>query len=386
MYNFDEMTNRFNTSSLKWDVLENELPMWVADMDFKVCPDITKAIIQKANEGIYGYNVIPDDWYNAYINWWGLYHNLSIKKENLIFSSGVVPSISSIIRKMSTPAEKVVILTPVYNIFYNSIINNGRRVLECRLKYEDSKFDVDYEKLEEYLADRETSILLFCNPHNPTGHVWTSSELKRIGDLCLKHHVLIISDEIHCDLCDDGVEYHPFASISEEIKQNVITLIAPTKTFNMAGIQTSAILIYNKYLMQKVDRGINTDEIAEPNTFACTAAIAAFNTGRVWNLECIKYIGNNKKEVINFINKVNLKLKVVKADALYLMWVDVTSYTQDSQKLCDFIRKETGLYVSSGPQFGLDGFIRLNVACPLERLKDGLQRLKIALEMWCKND
>lgn len=288
---------------------------------------------------------------------------------------------------MSTPAEKVVILTPVYNIFYNSIINNARRVVECKLDYKNNEFSLDYNKLEEYLSDRETSILLFCNPHNPTGHVWTYDELKKIGELCIKHHVLIISDEIHCDLCDEGVSYTPFSSINDEIKNNVITLIAPTKTFNMAGIQTSAILIYNKYLMQKVDRGINTDEIAEPNTFACTASIAAFKYGRVWNEECVRYIMNNKQYVKKFIKDNNLKLSVTKANSLYLMWIDITSYTIDSTKLCNFIREKTGLYISNGLQFGLDGFIRLNVATAFLRVKDGLERLKKGLEMWCiEND
>lgn len=382
MYNFDKLTNRFNTSSLKWDVIETELPMWVADMDFEVAPKIVDSIKKRCDTPIFGYNIIPDSWYDAYINWWGKYHNLKIEKDNLMFSTGVVPSISSIIRKMSTTAEKVVILTPVYNIFYNSIINNGRRVVESKMIYKDNEFIIDYNDLEKKLSDKETSILLFCNPHNPTGHVWSKEELIKVSDICKKYNILIISDEIHCDLCDPNILYTPFSSVNEWAKNNVITLIAPTKTFNLAGLQTSAILIYNLHLKNKVERGINTDEIAEPNTFAIPVVVSAFNECRDWNIECVNYIYQNKQIVKKFIIDNKLDLTVVNASSLYLMWIDVRKYSLDSEYLCDFIREKTGLYLSSGPQFGLDGFIRLNVACPKERLNDGLLRLKKGLELF----
>ena len=199
-YNFDEITDRRNTHSLKWDVGENELPMWVADMDFKTAPEITEAIIKRAEHGVFGYNIVPDEWYDAYINWWRTRHDFKIEKEWLIFCTGVVPAISSVVRKLTTPAENVLILTPVYNIFFNSIINNGRNVLECPLRYDGAECSIDFEDLENKLANPQTTMMIFCNPHNPVGKIWDKETLQKIGSLCSRHHVIVVSDEIHCDL------------------------------------------------------------------------------------------------------------------------------------------------------------------------------------------
>lgn len=377
-YDFDNVIDRRNTGSLKWDVAENELPMWVADMDFKTAPEIINALEQRLKHGVFGYSVIPNEWYDSIIKWWKNRHKWNIKKDWLIFSTGVVPTLSSVVRKLTTPAENVVFMTPVYNIFYNSVVNNGRNVVECPLSYNRASYSIDFTLLEEKLSDPQTSMMILCNPHNPTGQIWDKSTLEKIGDLCVKHNVVVVSDEIHCDLTEHDCEYIPFASVSENCKNNSVTCIAPTKTFNIAGLQTSAVVVPNKALRHKVWRGLNTDEVAEPNAFAVTASVSAFDYGEQWLDELRKYISENKRVTTEFIKSEIPEIKVVKSQATYLMWLDCSSFGVSTKTLADFIRKETGLYVSYGKQFGGNGdsFIRFNVACPRETLLDGLARLK----------
>ena len=378
MYNFDEITDRRNTHSLKWDIGENELPMWVADMDFKTAPEITEAIIRRAEHGVFGYNIVPDEWYDAYVNWWQTRHDFKIEKEWLIFCTGVVPAISSVVRKLTTPAENVLILTPVYNIFFNSIINNGRKVLECPLRYDGAEYSIDFEDLENKLANPQTTMMIFCNPHNPVGKIWDKETLQKIGSLCREHHVIVVSDEIHCDLTQTGKSYVPFASVSEECRTNSITCVAPTKAFNLAGLQTAAVIIPDEYLRNKVNRGLNTDEVAEPNSFAVWAAVAAYNHGSKWLDELRQYIDENRRIVSEFIQNEIPRIKLVKSDATYLLWIDCSEIGVSSNAIAQFIRNETGLYISDGMQYGKGGeqFLRLNIACPKERLIDGLERLK----------
>ena len=242
-YQFDKPINRRGTLSMKWEVGESELPMWVADMDFETAPEIHEAIRKRAEHGVFGYTIIPEEWYDSIREWWKKRHHFHLKKEWLIFCTGVVPAISTAVRKLTSVAEKIVLLTPVYNILFNSIVNNGRNVVECPLTYDGESYGVDFEKLERVIADPQTTMLIFCNPHNPVGKIWEKETMERIGALCWKHHVVVISDEIHCELTDPGKEYIPFASVSEECKKNSITCIAPTKAFNLAGIQTAAVKI-----------------------------------------------------------------------------------------------------------------------------------------------
>jgi cystathionine beta-lyase len=377
-YDFDTPVNRRNTASLKWDVGENELPMWVADMDFKTAPEIKEAIMERAKHGIYGYTVIPEEWKEAYQNWWSKQHDFEIKKEWLIFCTGVVPAISSTVRKLTTPAEKVLIQTPVYNIFFNSILNNGRQVLESPLAYDGENYHIDFADLEQKLADPQTTLMILCNPHNPVGKIWDRETLARIGELCDKYQVTVLSDEIHCDLTDPGQNYIPFASVSEKCKKNSITCIAPTKAFNIAGIQTAAVVVPDKALRHKVWRALNTDEVAEPNVFAVDAAIAAFTQGADWLYELREYVYANKKRVQEFMKKEIPQIKVVPSEATYLLWLDCSGTGMPADDLAKAIRKETGLYLSKGSQFGGNGadFLRMNIACPRQVLEDGLMRLK----------
>lgn len=382
VYDFNKITDRRNTNSLKWDVKEGELPMWVADMDFETAPEIIEALQNRLSHGIFGYTDISDEWYDAYINWWARRHNFTMEKEWLVFCTGVVPAISSIVRKLTTPAEKVLIQTPVYNIFFNSILNNGRQVLESPLVYDGEQYHIDFDDLEQKLSDPQTTLMILCNPHNPVGKIWDKETLAKIGDLCQKHHVVVLSDEIHCDLTDPGKEYIPFASASEACRENSITCIAPTKAFNMAGLQTAAVSIPNPVLRHKVWRGLNTDEVAEPNAFAVTAAVAAFTNGEAWLDALRAYILENKQRTEQFIAKELPQLTVVSSQATYLLWICCKNISEDTESLAQMIREKTGLYLSAGKQFSGDGtcFLRMNVACQKAVLEDGLSRLKEALK------
>lgn len=377
-YDFDSLQERFGTGSLKWDVKENELPMWVADMDFPAAPEIMEVITGRAAHGIFGYSIVPDEWYQAYQGWWERRHHFRMERDWLLFCTGVVPAMSSIVRKMTTVGENVLIQTPVYNIFFNSVINNGRNVVENSLLYDGYAYCMDFEDLEEKLANPQTTMMILCNPQNPAGRIWDREELERVGKLCLKHHVLVVSDEIHCDLTDPGKEYIPFASISEEFADNSITCIAPTKAFNLAGLQTAAVVVPNPVLRHKVNRGLNTDEVAEPNAFAAVAAAAALNKGEEWLDELRAYVYENKNYVSRFLKNELTQVKLVPSDATYLLWLDCRGLNVGSDELCDAIRQKTGLILSSGRTYGEsgDGFLRMNVACQRKRVIDGCERLK----------
>jgi cystathionine beta-lyase len=351
-------------------------------MDFEISPVIVEALQKRLDHKIFGYTMVPDGYYNAVADWWRRRYHFQIQQEWIMFCTGVVPAISSIVRKMTKVNENVLVLAPVYNIFYNSIVNNQRNVLTSELVYKDQRYSIDFTDLEEKLADPETTLLIFCNPHNPVGKVWDKQTLEAIGNLCIKHHVLILSDEIHCDLTHPGYRYTPFASVSEEIALNSITCVAPTKTFNLAGLQTSSIIVPNPKLRALVNRGINTDEVAEPNAFAIEGAIAAFTEGELWLDALLEYLMVNKQCIEYFMATELPELKIIHSEATYLAWIDCTAVTNDSKALCEFIRKETGLYISEGAIFGGSGqgFIRINYACPKTRLEDGLRRLKRGIE------
>ena len=377
-YDFDTPVNRRGTDSLKWDVAENELPMWVADMDFQTAPEIRKAIADRLAHGVFGYADLTPEWYAAYQNWWDKRHGLKIEKEWLIFSTGVIPSLSSIVRKLTTPNEKVIIQTPVYNIFFNSIVNNGCRPLESPLHYENGEYSMDFEDLEKKMADPQASLMILCNPHNPVGKIWDKDSLAKVGELAKKYGVTVVSDEIHCDITVPGKSYIPFASVSDTCKDISITCIAPTKAFNIAGMQTSAVVVPNPFLRHKVWRALNTDEVAEPNSFAQVVTEAAFNEGGEWLDEMREYVFDNRRIAEKFIAKEIPSIKAVSGEGTYLMWLDISGLGKSSDEVAKAIRKETGLYVTEGLEYGEAGryFLRMNVACTKETLKDGLNRLK----------
>lgn len=377
-YDFDTVINRRGTDSVKWNVGKNELPMWVADMDFRLAPEIEKAIKKRMDHGVFGYSVIPDEWYEAYMNWWRERHNFKMKKEGLVFCTGVVPAISSIVRKLTTPNENVVIQTPVYNVFFNSVLNNGCRVFESPLIYKNGRYSMDFGDLEKKLSDPQTTLMILCNPQNPAGKIWDKKTLEKVGDLAKKHGVTVVSDEIHCDITEPGKNYVPFASVSEVCREISVSCIAPTKAFNMAGMKSAAVYAENPLLRHKVWRALNTDEIAEPNSFACIAAIAAFSEGGEW-LDALRgYISGNRKRVYEFVKNEIPEISVVKSDATYLLWLDISKTGMESTEAAAKIREKTGLFLTAGSIYGEAGryFLRMNIACPKTLLEDGLNRLK----------
>jgi len=383
-YNFDKVIERRKSNSMKWNVAENELPMWVADMDFQTAPEVIDAIKMRADQGCFGYTEIPEKWYQAYINWWKNRHDFVLQKEWLMFCTGVVPAISSIVRKLTTPAEKVLVQTPVYNIFFNSILNNGRQIVENPLKFDGAEYQIDFEDLQRKLSDPQTTMMILCNPHNPIGKIWDRATLEKIGELCFENHVVVVSDEIHCDLTDPGMFYVPFASVSDICRDNSITCVAPTKAFNLAGLQTAAISVPNDVLRHKVWRGINTDEVAEPNAFAVDAAIAAFTQGDKWLDNVRTYIYENKQYAVDFVKNEIPQAEVISSDATYLLWIYCKNMIGTAAEAATIIRESTGLYLSAGSQFSGNGadFLRMNIACPRSVLKDGLQRLKVGIQTY----
>lgn len=325
-FDFDTPIDRSGTFSLKWEEAGDALPMWVADMDFATAPAIREALRRRLDHGVFGYSIVPPEWNRAYADWWKDRHGLTIDPESLIFTTGVIPAISSMVRKLTTPAENVLIQTPVYNIFFNSILNNGRRALEAPLAYDGrGHYSVDWNVLESKLADPQTTLMILCNPHNPTGMIWDRATLARLGELCWKHHVTVISDEIHCDLTDPGYGYVPFASAGEHCAMNSVTCLAPTKTFNIAGLHTAAVMAPDPVLRHKVWRGLNTDEVAEPNAFAVDAAIAAFGRGGEWLDALRAYLADNKREAHAMIDAynasapLNRQVRLLEGHATYLM-------------------------------------------------------------------
>ncbi len=381
-YKFDVETDRRGTNSLKWDVPERELPMWVADMDFETAPEIKEAIVKRAEHGIFGYTMIPDDWYYAYIRWWERRHDFRMEKEWLLFTTGVMPAISCAVRTLTGAGDNVLVQPPVYNHFFDSIVNNGRNVAEAPLKYDGENYYIDFGELEQKLSNPRTTMMILCNPQNPGGKIWDRETLAKIGELCHRHQVTVLSDEIHCDMTAPGFGYIPFASVSDTCRSISVTCIAPTKTFNLAGIHTAAGVAADETLRHKMRRALHTDEAAEPNAFAVEAAIAAFTKGGPWLDELRKYVWENKRLVSEFLTAYVPEIKAVPSKATYLIWLDCGCLAGKDREFSRYLREKTGLYLSKGSQYGKGGenFMRMNVACPKSRVEDALERIRKAYE------
>ena len=380
-YDFDKPTDRRKFNTVKWDMPEGSLPMWVADMDFECAPKIREAIEARAAHGIFGYSEAPMEYFVSIADFFERISGYRHDPESMVFATGVVAIISSCVRKLTTPAEKVLIQAPVYNIFYNSILNNGRVVVSSDLVYENGEYRIDFQDLEEKMSDPQTTLMILCNPHNPVGKIWSREELKKIGELAVKHGVRVISDEIHFPLSDPHKTCIPFASVSEDCRKNSVTCVSASKAFNLAGIGAACAIVPDPSLRHKVWRGINTDEVGEPNAFAISASIAAYTECDDWLEEARRYIYENKLYCYDFIKNNLPRLRVIPSEATYLIWVDASEYTEDSDELKEHIFETTGLYLSSGKAYGECGsrFLRINLATRRANVKDGMERLKKAL-------
>lgn len=304
----------------------------------------------------------------------------------MIFATGVVPAISSIVRRVSHIGDNVLVQEPVYNIFYNSIENNGRHVLSNDLIYSNGKYEINWQDLEEGLANPLTTLMIFCNPHNPTGIVWRKSEVERIASLCQENNVILLSDEIHGDLVRNNVKYTPAFSVAKTLRSNVISLVSPSRTFNVAALHAATVIIPDNNLRGIINRGLNSDELVEPNLLAIPATIAAYTKGFNWLHELLAVIDNNFAYVEKKITSQLENVKIVSGPATYLMWLDVSKITHDSYRLAAYLRKETGLIVSAGSIYRGNGneFLRINLASPKSMVEDGISRLITGIKKYSK--
>lgn len=377
-YDFDEIIVRRGTDSYKWDSADNEnvLPMWVADMDFRTAPAIVNALRRRVEHGIFGYTRVPDGYYAAVTDWFARRHNWSIDRGWMIYTSGVVPAISAIIKALTVPGDKVLVQTPVYNCFFSSIRNNGCEMLPSPLVLSDNTFAIDFGDLERKAADPKVKLMLLCNPHNPAGRVWRRDELERIGEICIRHGVRVISDEIHCELVFPGHRYTPFASISGEFLRHSVTCISPSKAFNIAGLQIANIVCADADCRRKIDRAINDNEVCDVNPFGVVATQAAYNEGEDWLNQLIGYIHSNYIYMCGFCREHLPEFPLTVLEGTYLVWMDCRKLAMASEELEHRLVNEAGLWLNAGTMYGTagEGFMRWNIACPRARLAEGLKR------------
>lgn len=379
-YNFDEITQRRGSNSYKWDSATDDdvLPMWVADMDFRTAPAIINALSKRVQHGIFGYTKVPQAYFDATISWFGRRHHFNIQKEWILFTSGVVPALSAVIKALSVPGDKVLVQTPVYNCFFSSIRNDECEMVANKLLYKDNIYNIDFDDLEQKAADPKVTLMLLCNPHNPVGRVWTKEELTKIGEICLRNNVIVVSDEIHCDLVYDGHTHIPFASINNEFLQNSVTCIAPSKTFNLAGIQVANIVAADEEIKKKIDKALNVNEVCEINCFAVEALIAAYNEGDDWLDELKVYLYDNYKLLSEFFEKYLPHLPVLPLEATYLVWVDCSALGITSKEIVDKLLLDEKLWLNEGTMYGKagEGFVRINIATQRDRLIRGLKKFR----------
>lgn len=381
MSDFDEMICRRGTNSVKWDEAESDdvLPMWVADMDFRTAPVVREAVERRARHGIFGYVHVPDSYYDAVIRWFGRRHGWRMERDWIIYTSGVVPAISAVIKAVTTPGDKVLVQTPVYNCFFSSIRNNGCVMAENRLIYADDTYTIDFDDFERKAADPAVKAFLLCNPHNPAGRVWTAGELRRMGDICLRHGVFVIADEIHCELVMPGYRYTPFASLSDDFLKHSATCTSPSKAFNIAGLQIANITVADPGMRQRVDRAININEVCDVNPFGVEALIAAYSDeGEAWLKELITYLYANYIYLKDFFKANMPQLNVVKLEGTYLVWVDCSALGKTSEEITAALLEKQKLWLNGGGMYGETErpFVRINIACPRKRLEEGLNKMK----------
>lgn len=378
-YDFDTVHNRRGTNSYKWDSFKDPdiIPLWVADMDFKTAPCIIEALEKRVSQGIFGYTYVPDSYYEAVINWFGNRHDLKVTREEIIYTSGVVPAISAIIKALTEHGDKVIVQTPVYNCFFSSILNNGCIISENKLVYRDNTFFIDFEDLEEKAADKKAKIMLLCNPHNPAGRVWTRDELLKIGDICNRHGVIVVTDEIHCEIVFPPYKYVPYASISDEFHYKSVTCTSPSKAFNIAGLQIANIFAKDEIMRAAIDKAININEVCDVNPFGVIALIQAYSKGTEWLMEMNKYIFNNYLYLSDVVEKLLPDFHLTRLEGTYLAWLDCSCLEMSSSEIADYLVHNHKVFVNSGEMYRdpSDSFIRINLAAPRSLLKEGLERI-----------
>lgn len=381
-YDFSRPTDRRGTDSYKWDSAPEAdiIPLWVADMDFETFPGITEALQRRVAHGIFGYTRVPEAYYEAVCNWFGKRHGWHINREDIIYTSGVVPAVSAVIKALTLPGDQVIVQGPVYNCFFSSIRNNGCETVSNSLIYnkEELRYEIDFDDLERKLAHERARLMLLCNPHNPGGRVWTRDELTRVAELCHKYGVRVVSDEIHCELTLYDNEYVPFGSLPDELSHGSITCCSPSKAFNTAGLQIANIVCRDAEVRNRIDRAININEVCDVNPFGVIALQAAYSDeGYEWLTQLRAYISSNYDLLRERFARELPKCKVMRMEGTYLAWIDCSELHISSDEIEEMLMHENKVWVNAGSMYGTEGaaFIRINMACTSELLNEGITRI-----------
>uniref|UniRef100_UPI003FEF7463 MalY/PatB family protein n=1 Tax=Candidatus Limisoma sp. TaxID=3076476 RepID=UPI003FEF7463 len=376
-YDFDKTIDRRATNSYKWDSApEGVLPMWVADMDFRTASAIIDALQKRVAHGIFGYTRVPDAYYDAVTSWFSRRHGWDIDREWIIYTSGVVPAVSAVIKALTVPGDKVIVQTPVYNCFFSSIRNNGCEIVSNPLRRTADTYEMDFDALERCAADPRAKVMLLCNPHNPAGRVWTPDELTRLGNICLRNGVTVVADEIHCELVYQGFKYTPFASLSDAFLHRSVTCVSPSKAFNIAGLQIANIVAFDNDLRSRIDKAININEVCDVNPFGVAATIAAYNEGEEWLNQLVDYLHGNYEAMAEFCRRELPEFPITRLEGTYLVWMDCSSLGMPSDALEHALLDDARLWLNAGTMYGAEGegYMRWNIACPRSVMLDGLNR------------
>ncbi len=384
-YNFDEVIERSNTASVKYDLRklffgnDNVIPMWVADMDFKTPDFILEALKNRLDHPVLGYSIRTTEYFDAIRNWFQRRHNWNIENDWICFSPGIVPALNLVVLAFTKPGDSIIVQSPVYFPFFSAIKGNGRKLLNNRLKLVDSKYEIDFEDLEKKC--KKASMIFVCNPQNPGGRAWTPEELTKLADICLKHKVLIVSDEIHADLVNIGFKHTVLASISSSIADMTITLHAPSKTFNIAALSTASVIISNQKLRKTYNKLVQNLHVDMGNVFGNVASTAAFNNGNEWLKQLLEYIDGNITFLEEYLKENIPVIKMMRPEATYMAWLDCSALNMNDKELNHFFIKHANLGLNPGAQFGSggNGFMRINLACPRSTLKKALEQMKDAV-------
>lgn len=381
-YDFSRPTERRDTDSYKWDSAPETdiIPLWVADMDFETFPAITEALQRRVAHGIFGYTRVPEAYYEAVCRWFDKRHGWHINREDIIYTSGVVPAVSAVIKALTLPGDQVIVQGPVYNCFFSSIRNNGCEMVSNSLIYnkEELRYEIDFDDLERKLAHERARLMLLCNPHNPGGRVWTRDELTRVAELCRKYGVRVVSDEIHCELTLYDNEYVPFGSLPDELSHGSITCCSPSKAFNTAGLQIANIVCRDAEVRNRIDRAININEVCDVNPFGVIALQAAYSDeGYEWLTQLRAYISSNYDLLRERFARELPKCKVMRMEGTYLAWIDCSELHIPSDEIEEMLMHENKVWVNAGSMYGTEGaaFIRINMACTSELLNEGITRI-----------
>ncbi|MCI6131648.1 MAG: pyridoxal phosphate-dependent aminotransferase [Prevotella sp.] len=381
-YDFSRPTDRRGTDSYKWDSAPEAdiIPLWVADMDFETFPAITEALQRRVAHGIFGYTRVPEAYYEAVCRWFKKRHGWHINREDIIYTSGVVPAVSAVIKALTLPGDQVIVQGPVYNCFFSSIRNNGCEMVSNSLIYnkEELRYEIDFDDLERKLKHERARLMLLCNPHNPGGRVWTRDELTRVAELCRKYGVRVVSDEIHCELTLYDNEYVPFGSLPDELSRDSITCCSPSKAFNTAGLQIANIVCRDAEVRNRINRAININEVCDVNPFGVIALQAAYSDeGYEWLTQLRKYISANYDLLMERFARELPKCKVMRMEGTYLAWIDCSELHIPSEEIEEMLMHENKVWVNAGSMYGAEGaaFIRINMACTSELLNEGITRI-----------